>query len=110
MIGEMSTRTKRKSSTSRRRRAIAAAVTVVALFVAPAAAFGAGGDPTNAEYDSTLTQISAGGPEPPAPTAEAPGGSLPFTGLDVVAMAAVAGGLGLAGFVMRRRVGSDQAS
>ena len=96
------TRTKPKSPT---RRAIVTLVTVAALAVAPAAAFGAGGDPTDAEYNSTLTQISAGGPEPPAPTAEAPaGGSLPFTGFDVAAMAAVAGGLGLAGFAMRRRV------
>jgi hypothetical protein len=98
---------------NRTRRTIATLVTVVALFIAPAAAFGAGGDPTNAEYDSTLTQISAGGPgpEPPAATAEAPSGSLPFTGFDVAAMAAVAGGLGLAGWLMRRRVlGSDTGS
>jgi hypothetical protein len=100
----MSTRTKSKR---RFRRAAVTLVTVAAFVVAPAAAFGSGGDPTDAEYDSTLTQISAGGPQPPAPTtpsAEAPGGSLPFTGLDVAAMAAVAGGLGLAGFAMRRRV------
>jgi hypothetical protein len=103
----MSTRTKHKT---RIRRKVVTLVTTAALFVAPATAFAAG-DPTDAEYDSTLTQITAGGPEPPAPTAEAPGGSLPFTGLDVAAMAAVAGGLGLAGFAMRRRaLRSDSTS
>ena len=81
-------------------------VTVAAVGAVPATAFA--GDPSDSQYNSTLTQISAGGPhEPPAATATASSeGSLPFTGLDVAAMAVVAGGLGLAGFAMRRRLAS----
>jgi hypothetical protein len=83
-------------------------VTVAAVGAAPATAFA--GDPSDEQDNSTLTQITAGGPGPdqPGPTATASSeGSLPFTGLDVAAMAAVAGGLGLAGFAMRRRLASS---
>jgi hypothetical protein len=81
-------------------------VTVAAVGAAPATAFA--GDPSDEQYNSTLTQITAGGPKQPGPTATASSeGSLPFTGLDVAAMAAVAGGLGLAGFAMRRRLASS---
>lgn len=97
------------------------AVAAVAL---PAAA-GAASDPTAAQYDSTLQVVSAGsqggpgGGSPSAtastPTAATPaagapsasnaggGGALPFTGLDVGLLAAVAGGLALAGFMLRRQ-------
>ena len=65
-------------------------------------------DSTDAQYNSTLTQITAGGPDEPGPTATASSeGSLPFTGLDLAAMAIVAGGLGVAGFAMRRRLASS---
>jgi hypothetical protein len=83
-------------------------VTVAAVGAAPATAFA--GDPTDDQYNSTLTQITAGGPHEPGPTATATAsseGSLPFTGLDVAAMAIVAGGLGVAGFAMRRRLASS---
>src|SRR3954453_16256927 len=90
---------------SRLRRAIVTLVTVAALAIAPTA-FAAGGNPSDAQYRSTLTEISAGGSnQPPAASATAStGGSLPFTGFDVAAMAAVAAGLGVAGFAMRRRL------
>ena len=96
------------------RRASRVIVTVltVAALTAPASAFAQGGSPTDAEYDTTLTQITAGGgeepPAPPTPPTPPPSGdsqgTLPFTGLDLAAMALVAGGLGVAGFAMRRRV------
>jgi hypothetical protein len=102
--------TKSKAETktkSRFRRATVTAVTVASLVVAPAA-WGAGTSPSDAQYNSTLTQISAGGPHeggPNGPSGTATsGGSLPFTGFDIGAMAAVAAGLGLAGFTMRRRL------
>jgi hypothetical protein len=91
----------------RARRAIVTLVTVAAVGALPATAFA--GDPSDAQYNSTLTQITAGGPsEPSGPTATASSeGSLPFTGLDVAAMAVVAGGLGVAGFAMRRRLAAS---
>jgi hypothetical protein len=87
------------------RRAIVTLVTAASLLVAPAA-FAAGGSPTDAQYNSTLTEVTAGGShQPPATTASGESsGSLPFTGFDIGAMAAVAGGLGLAGFAIRRRL------
>jgi hypothetical protein len=90
----------------RARRAIVALVTVAAVGAAPATAFA--GDPSDAQYNSTLTQITAGGPhEPKASATASTEGSLPFTGLDLAAMAVVAGGLGVAGFAMRRRLASS---
>lgn len=73
-------------------------VALCAALVAPAVA--GAQDPTSAQYDNELTQISTGA----NPPAEASGldsqvGPLPFTGFDVIAMAAVAlavTGLGLA--------------
>lgn len=62
-------------------------------------------DPTTSQYEDQLTQISSGA-QPPSDTATNTGtglggnvGPLPFTGFDVIAMAAVAlavTGLGLA--------------
>jgi hypothetical protein len=99
------TKSKTKTKTKRRiRRGIATVVTVASLIVAPTA-FAAGSSPSDAQYESTLTQISAGGgPHEPSATTASSGSSLPFTGFDVGAMAAVAAGLGLAGFAMRRRL------
>ena len=107
MIGMGPTQNKTKT---RIRRAIVTLVTVAALAVAPSA-LAAGGSQSDAQYNSTLTEISAGGThEPPATaaTASTGGGSLPFTGFDVVAMAAVAAGLGVAGFAMRRRLATSR--
>jgi hypothetical protein len=99
-------RTTKTNTRTRARRAIVTLVTVVAVGAVPATAFA--GDPSDAQYNSTLTQITAGGPDEPGPTATASSeGSLPFTGLDLAAMAIVAGGLGVAGFAMRRRLASS---
>jgi len=103
----------------------------LAAIALPAAALAA--DPTADQYGSQLQTLSAGssgtqtpggGATPSAatnatpPAAGAPsatdssgGGSLPFTGLDIGLLAAVAGGLALAGFMLRRqaRETSDRA-
>ena len=84
-------------------------VAIVASLAVPALAAAQNVDPTESQYDSTLTQINQGadgaGPSGVA-SADASGdglsgnvGPLPFTGFDVIAMAAVAlavTGLGLA--------------
>lgn len=86
------------------------------MIALPAAALAA--DPTTDQYGSqlqTLSVGSSGSSTPPAASApsatESSGSSLPFTGLDVGLLAAVAGGLTLAGFMLRRqaREASDRS-
>ncbi len=81
-----------------------AGVLIVALcasLVAPVLAGAQQVAPTTAEYENELTQITQGANEPPADSGSGLGanvGPLPFTGFDVIAMAAVAlavTGLGL---------------
>jgi hypothetical protein len=78
-------------------------VAVCASLLAPAFAGAQQVDPTTSQYRDSLTQVSAGGEQPPAPPSNeglsGNVGPLPFTGFDVIAMAAVAlavTGLGLA--------------
>jgi len=90
------------------------------MIALPAAALAA--DPTTDQYGSQLQTLSVGSSgsstpgggapgttatsTPPASTpsaTESSGSSLPFTGLDVGLLAAVAGGLTLAGFMLRRQ-------
>ena len=114
-----------------RRGTLAVAVLVIAALALPVAAFAQTVDPTSQQYNSTLQTLStgssqntpggspsstnnAGSPTPPAagaPSATSTGGSLPFTGLDVGLLAVVAGGLVLAGFMLRRqaREGADRS-
>jgi hypothetical protein len=104
-------------------------VIAVAAIAVPAAAIAA--DPTADQYGSQLQTLSAGtsgtpgggapsstGTSSATPAAGAPsatdssgGGSLPFTGLDIGLLAAVAGGLAVAGFMLRRqaREASDRS-
>lgn len=115
----------------RRLAAVAIAVIAVAAISVPAAALAA--DPTADQYGSQLQTLSAGtsgtqtpgggapsstGTSPATPAAGAPsatdssgGGSLPFTGLDIGLLAAVAAGLAVAGFMLRRqaREASDRS-
>jgi hypothetical protein len=77
-------------------------VAICVSLLAPAFAGAQQVDPTTSQYGDALTQVSAGG-EPPAPPSDeglsGNVGPLPFTGFDVIAMAAVAlavAGLGLA--------------
>jgi hypothetical protein len=114
-----------------RRGTFAVAIVAAAMLALPLAASAQTVDPTSQQYNSTLQTLStgssgntpggspsstnnAGSPTPPAagaPSATSTGGSLPFTGLDVGLLAVVAGGLVLAGFMLRRqaREGADRA-
>jgi hypothetical protein len=97
-----------------------AGLLIVALCVSVAAPALAGAQqvsPTNDQYDNELTQISQGA-EPPAAgsagDASASGlggnvGPLPFTGFDVIAMAAVALAITGLGLGLQRAVSRDSS-
>ena len=87
---------------------------------APAASFAQNISPTDEEYGNGILGISAGGNSntPPTTTFTSSGGSssggssissLPFTGLDVAAIAAIGVGLLGAGFVVRRAAGAGES-
>jgi hypothetical protein len=82
-------------------RRIVVGVTAAFVFVLVPAAALAAGSPTDAQYTPVLQQVSVGGGPPPS-SAGGSGGGLPFTGLDVALLAAIAGGLLLAGLLLRR--------
>ena len=76
-------------------------VAFCASLLAPALAGAQQVDPTTSQYADRLSQVGTGGSPPPSSTTGLGGnvGPLPFTGFDVIAMAAVAlavTGLGLA--------------
>jgi hypothetical protein len=84
---------------------------VCASLVAPSLAGAQSGNPTNNQYNDTLTQINAGNP----PSNDGDSGSglggnvgpLPFTGFDVIAMAAVALAVTGLGLALQRAVSRD---
>ncbi len=78
------------------------AVALVALALAPATALAAS-SPTSEQYNSTLQQFSTGG------GSSGSAGGLPFTGLDVAVLAAVAAGLLIAGLMLRRHRPTESA-
>lgn len=89
---------------------VATLATVASLWVVGPVALAHASDPVKAQYDKEVTKVAGtvgGGtdPTPPAPTAglqkEVVGG-LPFTGLDVVALLAVAVALTSMGLALRR--------
>jgi hypothetical protein len=90
-------------------RAVALLAAIVVVVVLPATAM-AQSDPADAQYGSTLEQISQGGgggggvesASAGGEAAEQVGGGLPFTGLDVAALALVAVVLAGAGLVLHR--------
>ncbi len=91
--------------TTQRMKTKLAGLLVVAIFASilvPAFAGAQQVSPTTDQYGDSLTQVSAGGNNTPPSTDSGLGGNvgpLPFTGFDVIAMAAVAlavTGLGLA--------------
>lgn len=71
-------------------------------------------DPTTSQYGSELTQISKGANPPPSDSGlSGRVGPLPFTGFDVIAMAAVALAVTALGLGLQRAVtreSTDQAS
>lgn len=74
-------------------------VAILAALLAPAFAGAQKVDPTTSQYQDRLTEVSTGGSPPSQSTGLSSNvGPLPFTGFDVIAMAAVAlavTGLGL---------------
>ena len=105
---KMQTRTSRSIKAT-----LALAILSIALFALPVPAFAgtcdnANGDATAGQYCTPVESLEAGlgaGGEQPAETVAVPaetGPSLPFTGLDVAALAAVALALTGTGVVLRR--------
>jgi hypothetical protein len=84
------------------RRFCALVVAMLALSIAvPAGAFAQNISASDDEYTPGVLGVAAsGGPGEPQSSSEI--SSLPFTGLDVVAIAAIGAGLVGAGFVVRR--------
>jgi hypothetical protein len=92
-----------------RLKAMFALLALVAL-VAPSFAGAQSSTPTEGEYDNTLTQINTGSNPPAEPGDSGLGGNvgpLPFTGFDVIAMAAVALAVTGLGLALQRAVSRD---
>lgn len=88
-----------------------AALTMFSFALVPAVA-AAQSNPTDAQYGDSLTQLSqgaaGGGPGGSAGSADTGAvGDLPFTGLDVALLAAVAAALVLVGLLLRSRRPAD---
>ncbi len=86
-------------------------VAICASLAVPALAFGQNVDPTAAQYGKQLTQLNQG-VDPPGDNANGSGlsanvGPLPFTGFDVIAMAAVALAVTGLGLALQRAVSRD---
>lgn len=86
-------------------------VALCAMVAAPAMAAAQNISPTDRQYDDSLTQVSSG-VQPPSDTGTGSGlggnvGPLPFTGFDVIAMAAVALAVTGLGLALQRAVARD---
>lgn len=84
-------------------------VALCASLVGPALAGAQQVDPTTSQYSNRLTQVSTGGQQPPSTSSGLGGnvGPLPFTGFDVIAMAAVALAVTGLGLALQRAVSRD---
>jgi hypothetical protein len=85
-------------------------VAVCASLVAPSLAGAQSTNPSNTQYNDTLTQINAGNPPDDSGSGSGLGGNvgpLPFTGFDVIAMAAVALAVTGLGLALQRAVSRD---
>jgi len=92
-------------------------VAICASLAVPALAFGQEVDPTTSQYGDELTQLNQGA-DPPGDNGNGSGsesglsgnvGPLPFTGFDVIAMAAVALAVTGLGLALQRAVSRDAA-
>jgi hypothetical protein len=89
-------------------RIVALLATVAALSLVGPVSLASAADTTKAQYDDEVTKVAAvvgGGNDDPAPPAglqKRVVGGLPFTGLDVVALFAVAVALTTMGLALRR--------
>jgi hypothetical protein len=99
------------------RRIVALLATVTALWVAGPVALAHAGDATKDQYSNPVTKVAAdlgsGGDGPSAPQSglhKKVVGGLPFTGLDVFALAAVAIALMSMGVALRRLTAERHAS
>ena len=97
------------SSTRSSRRIVALLMTVAALSLVGPVAMAQANNPTDGQYDNDVTKVAAGlgnggdnSPKAPAGLQKKVVGGLPFTGLDVVAMLAVAVALTSMGLALRR--------
>jgi hypothetical protein len=86
---------------------VALLVTVAALSLVGPVGIAQAGNPTNAQYDNDVTKVAAGlgsggGPTTSAGLQKKVVSGLPFTGLDVVALLAVAVALTSMGLALRR--------
>ena len=90
-------------------------VVLCASLAVPALAVGQEVDPTTSQYGDELTQINQGLREPSPPDDSSNSGlsgnvgPLPFTGFDVIAMAAVALAVTGLGLALQRAVSRDPA-
>ena len=97
-----------KHSRNRSRTFVALLASVTALWLVGPVALAQAGDATKSQYDNPVTKVAAdvggGGNGPSAQTGlqKKVVGGLPFTGLDVVAMLAVAVALTSMGLALRR--------
>ena len=84
---------------------------VIAMLVVPAAVSAQQISPTERQYRSTLTQVGSGadtGLDNPTPTSDRVVDALPFTGLDIGLLLAVAALVGGSGVILRRAAGSPR--
>ena len=86
---------------------VALLATVAAFWVVGPVSLANAADPTKHQYGHPIQQVAAGiggddDPTPPAGLQKKVVGGLPFTGLDVVALFAVAVALTSMGFALRR--------
>lgn len=86
-------------------------VALCASIMAPAFAGAQTVSPTSSQYNDELAQINTGGKTPPTPSVQtgldSNVGPLPFTGFDVIAMAAVALAVTGLGLGLQRAVSRD---
>jgi hypothetical protein len=86
-----------RNSLDRARFRVGLIVAGLGALAVPASA--AAQSPTDSQYSSNLQFVAEGG----SGGSGSPGGDLPFTGLDVGLLALVAGGLLVAGLMLRRQ-------
>ena len=95
-----------KHSRIRRTKFVALLATVSALWLVGPVSLAHAGDPTKAQYHNQVSQVAgsigSGGGDGPSGLQKKVVGGLPFTGLDVVALLAVAIALTSMGLALRR--------
>jgi hypothetical protein len=95
-------------------RIVALLATVASLWLVGPVSLAQAGSPTDSQYNTEVQKVAAGfggnDPTPPAGLQKKVVGGLPFTGLDVVALFAVAVALTSMGLALRRLTGERHVS